>query len=176
MIIGSMRSAIALAVCAALVAGCAGNDEAAPEPRRATTAESGISFGRCDLIEPGWNVAYALCRNPANPRDRGRFEFRDRRIPIDYPTTAPAGHWSDGFLSRDGKTLLLQWTAECEVPFAFFVPARGGTPRPVLGGARPEDWQPTIAHGWTLDGDAIVEVVPGCGAPRARSKIRLISP
>ena len=56
------------------------------------TGARGVPTARCDLIEPGWNVAYALCQDPSNPRDRGRFEFRNRPIPIAYPYRGPAGH------------------------------------------------------------------------------------
>ncbi len=161
---------VALAGCSA---GSGDHQAAAP----ATTASpNGLLGARCDLIEPGSNLGYQLCQDPSSPTDRGRFEFRGRgRIPIDYPNSGPSGHWSDGFVSRDGKTLLLQWTAECEVPFAFFVPARGGKPRLVTGESKPEDADPTIAHGWTLDGHAIVEVMPGC-SERGKTELWLISP
>jgi hypothetical protein len=99
-------------------------------------------------------------------------------IPIAYPYEGPAGHWSGGFLSPDGRVLLAQWTAECEVPFAFFVPARGGRPRFVTGGRTIEAARPSIAHGWTLNGEAIVEILPGCGEgdPRAATELWLVSP
>lgn len=157
--------------------GCSG-DSGDREGAVPTTMASpnGLPGPRCDLIEPGWNVGYQLCQDPSSPTDRGRFEFRGRgRIPIDYPYAGPGGHWSGGFVSRDVKTLLLQWTAECEVPFAFFVPASGGKPRLVTGERRVEHAPATIAHGWTVDGDAIVEVMPGCGE-RGNSELWLISP
>jgi len=120
-------------------------------------------------MEPGRNDRFLLCRRSGS-QDRGRFVFRGRgRIPIEYPTAGPAGHWSGGFLSPNGRTLLLQWTAECEVPFAVFVAARGGTPRLVFGGERLEDAQPAIAHGWTLRGEAIVEAMPTCGDVHGRA-------
>jgi hypothetical protein len=126
----------------------------------------------CTPIEAGRNDRYLLCWRPSSPSDRGGFSFRGRgRIPIAYPYEGPAGQWSGGFLSPDGETLLAQWTAECEVPFAFFVPARGGTPRLVTGERSIEDAPPSIAHGWTVGGEAIIEVIPGCseGTPQAQT-------
>jgi hypothetical protein len=74
--------------------------------------------------------------------------------------------------------LLAQWTAECEVPFTFFVPARGGKPRFVTGEQTLAAARPSIAHGWTLAGEAIVEVMPGCSEARAgrATELWLISP
>jgi hypothetical protein len=128
----------------------------------------------CSPMEPGRNLRLLLCWRP-NASDRGSFWFRGRgRIPIRYPYQAPAGHWSGGFLY--GKTLLLQWTAECEVPYAFFVPFRGGTPRLVTGERKLTVRTPaSIAHGWTGDGEAIIEVLPGCSEP-GESEFLLISP
>jgi hypothetical protein len=82
-----------------------------------------------------------------------------------------------GFLS--GDTLLVQWTAECEVPFAFFVPARGGTPRLVTGERSLRNAPASIAHGWTTSGQAIIETIPTCneaGPGKSESEIWLISP
>jgi len=87
----------------------------------------------------------------------------------------PSRHWSGGFVSPDGRTLLAQWTAECEVPFAFFAPAKGGKPRLVAGEQKIDDASPSVAHGWTRDSDAIVEVLSGC-SERGASEIQLISP
>lgn len=108
-------------------------------------------------MQPGTNVRYLLCYSGTN--DHGSFWFRGRgRIPIATPTEAPGGHWSGGFLA--GDTLLAQWTAECEVPYAFFVPARGGTPRLVTGERSMENAPASIAHGWTISGEAIIEGDP----------------
>ena len=172
-----MRRAAVLLFALAVLAGCAGGtDEEAAAPRVVTTEESEFPPARCDLLEPGWNHGYAICQDPRNPRDRGHFEFKGKRIPIEYPYDAPAGQWSDGFLRRDGRgPLLLQWTAECEVPIAFFAAMTGGKLRHVFGGERPEDWKATIAHGWTSDGKAIVEVMPGCSESGERA-IWLVSP
>jgi hypothetical protein len=126
-------------------------------------------------MQPGTNVRYLLCYSGTS--DHGSFWLRGRgRIPIATPTEAPGGHWSGGFLA--GDTLLAQWTAECEGPYAFFVPARGGTPRLVTGERSMENAPASIAHGWTISGEAIIEVIPNCSeaAPHAESELWLISP
>jgi hypothetical protein len=127
-------------------------------------------------MQPGINIRYLVCRS--TPTDRGGFWFRGRgQIPVAYPYKASGGHWSGGFLS--GDTLLAQWTAECEVPFAYFVPARGGTPRLVTGERSLQDARASIAHGWTTSGEAIIEIIPDCNEAmpgRSESEIWLVSP
>jgi hypothetical protein len=99
---------------------------------------------------------YAICGS--------RFVRDGKKLAIGEPPGAIVGHWSKAYLSPDGRTFLAQWSAECEVPFAFLVPARGGVPRVVTGEA---DWAKapqSTADGWTGDGRAIVEVWRGdCG-------------
>lgn len=71
----------------------------------------------------------------------------------------PSGHWVGGEVSPDGSMLLLQWSAECEIPVAFFAPAAGGDPVGYDGGDTPE----SFGLGWTSGGQALV-VVTGEGA------------
>ncbi|HET9675301.1 MAG TPA: hypothetical protein VFP31_10885 [Gaiellaceae bacterium] len=60
------------------------------------------------------------------------------------------GRWHNAMLSPDGETLLAQWTAECEIPVAFFVPVEMRKPRPVA----PTRYE-TVAVGWNAtDGRA----------------------
>jgi Tol biopolymer transport system component len=67
------------------------------------------------------------------------------------------GHWLWAAASPDGKTILADWTSECDVPKTYLIDARGGTPRPATQGG-------SEAFGWTTDGHAIVanRVDPGC--------------
>ncbi len=154
-----------------VLSGCGGGDP----PVAAETTPRTRPLADCAPIEPGRNDRFLLCRG-RGPSARGSFSLRGRgRIPVAYPYEGPAGHWSGGFLSPDGRTLLAQWTAECEVPFAFFVPSRGGTPRFAMGERRVEDARPSIAHGWTRNGEAIIEVISGCGSAAA-TEIWLVSP
>ena len=57
-------------------------------------------------------------------------------FPSPAPGTGPIGHWESAQLSPDGRTVLAQWSAECEIPIAFLIPVAGGKPRPVAGTLR----------------------------------------
>ena len=117
---------------------------------------------RCNGIAADSAFHYAICG--------GRFMRDDKALAISKPVGAKIGHWSKAFLSPDGKTFLAQWSAECEVPFAFLVPAGGGTPRVVTGEAEWAKAPQSVADGWTEDGRAIVEVSRGdCGAAAHRA-------
>jgi hypothetical protein len=84
-----------------------------------------------------------------------------RRAPVKSPApnTSPIGHWAGVQLAPDGRTLLAQWSAECETPQAFLVSRRTGSARR-LGGAADD----SIALGWTNDGQALIYFPTGvCG-------------
>jgi hypothetical protein len=87
-------------------------------------------------------------------------------VDLPHPRGAKIGHWRWAALSPDGTTYLAQWSAECEVPFAFLVPAGGGEPEVVTGEA---DWTQapeSEALGWTTDGEPIARLPKGaCGTP-----------
>lgn len=75
------------------------------------------------------------------------------------PNIGPVGHWAGVRLSPDRRTLLVQWSAECETPQVFLVTRGTGSTRRV-GGAADE----SIALGWTRDGRALVHFPTGvCG-------------
>jgi len=116
---------------------------------------------QCNGIAADLAFHYAICGN--------RFVRDGKTLAIRTPPGAKVGHWTKAYLSPDGKTFLAQWSAECEVPFTFLVPARGGVPRVVTGNA---DWTKapqSTADGWTEDGRAIVEITRGdCGKPSSR--------
>jgi len=103
---------------------------------------------------------------------------RARLLPLTVlrPPRARVGHWATAYLSPDRKTLLAQWSAECEVPIAFFVSARGGVPRAVSGERDWFDAPTSIARGWTSDGRAIVEFPQGvCSGSADRPGLYLVS-
>ena len=86
------------------------------------------------------------------------------------------GHWRALFLSPDRKTLLAQWSGECEIPTAFFLPAGGGRLRTVTGEPY-ADAPESLARGWSRDGRAEVELWEGlCGKAADRPGVYLIDP
>ena len=116
-----------------------------------------------------------LCERPAAQGYTTAFYVRRGErlsaLHIGKPPGSKFGHWVTAFLSPDRKTLLAQWSAECEVPIAYFVPARGGVPR-----ALTEENDESLAHGWTSDGRAIVEFPHGpCGGGASRPGLYLVS-
>jgi hypothetical protein len=86
------------------------------------------------------------------------------------------GQWSELWLSPDGKTLLAQWSAECETSYAYFVPAKGGKPRSVTDGGGPNPM--SFVVGWEADGRARVDVVgeTGCSDGKWQPGQYLIDP
>jgi hypothetical protein len=77
---------------------------------------------------------------------------------------SPHGRWIGAFRSPDGKRLLLQWSDECETPFAFLASAVGGKARLVTGESSLQGAPESYALGWTRDGRALVELPHGeCG-------------
>jgi hypothetical protein len=127
---------------------------------------------------------HAVQTNPL-PKRHGRLEVSEsngpwRRLNIPHPLGAKpsrraAGHWDWAAVSPNGDWLLAQWTAECEVPIAFLVPARGGDAVPITR----DRYGPATskALGWTRDGRAIVEL-PGlaCGSTTPRAGTYVLRP
>ena len=146
-----MTRALAVVAGLLLVAGCG-----------STKTVTVTRVQRCNGIAADLSFHYAICD--------GRFMRDGTLLAISKPAGAKIGHWAKAYLSPDGKTFLAQWSAECEVPFAFLVPVRGGTPRVVTGEANWARAPMSVADGWTEDGRAIVEVWQGdCGLPSHRS-------
>jgi hypothetical protein len=178
------RAAFAAAI--VLLTGCGGEDR--PQPTASAHADrwckpAGTSDGR--TFRACYAPTFANESPPAPARRHGRLEVRDvdgawRRLPVPHPLGAKpgepaAGHWEWAAVSPDGAWLLAQWTAECEVPVAFFVPTRGGKARPAsrdrYGAA------PSTALGWTGDGRAIVELGNlECAGGPVRAGVYLVEP
>jgi hypothetical protein len=84
------------------------------------------------------------------------------------PPASTHGLWVGAFASPDGKRLLLQWSDECETPFALVAPAAGGRARLVAGGKIGSGAPESYALGWTRDGRALIELPQGaCGGGTA---------
>jgi hypothetical protein len=170
-------AALVLAV-ALVLGGCGGDEEGAAPAPPAPVVPSGPS---CEGIGEHEEIVYELCWRP-NSREHGTFvvaEGDERAVVPVQPPFRPAGqpligHWRQATLSPDGRWLLLEWSAECEVPFTFVVRSSGGPVRPAFGRARRWwDAQPSTAVGWLNDGTAIVETHSQCGGPQARRLVRV---
>jgi hypothetical protein len=131
--------------------------------------------GDCQTAGEAGAERLHLCFKP-NADDHGRFFLEsgssERQLAVSPPGPTPSagaaglvGHWAWAALSPNGKTILAQWSAECEVPIAFLVDIRVGNPRPITG---EKDWAKapvSVALGWTTDGRAIAFLPkgPACG-------------
>jgi hypothetical protein len=81
------------------------------------------------------------------------------------------GYWRSVSESPDGKTLLATWSAECEVPTAYFVVVEADSVQTVAGNVE------SIGLGWTRDGRARVKLLaPACGYGAHRPGVYLFDP
>jgi hypothetical protein len=159
---------VTLAVALAVAACSEGDQRTEEEQRTETNAIDAALAGLRDCQTAGQDErgVLLLCQQRGSGQ-HGAFVVNDssgrRILPIGAPgsteTAADAGlvgHWEWAVLSPDGSTFLAQWSAECEIPIAFFVSAEGGKPSVVTG---EDDWATSpssVALGWTKDGRAII--------------------
>jgi hypothetical protein len=119
-------------------------------------------YDGCDPVAP----RYVVCGRPA-PAQTSRVARREaggRLRPVVGPAMRTAhgvvGRWIGVHPSPDGRTLLLQWSGECEIPVAYVAASSGSGLRPVDRSATTT----SVALGWTADGRALVSVAQGdCG-------------
>jgi hypothetical protein len=122
------------------------------------------------MDSPLWRCELSL-EGAAGDRRARREDHRARSSQVAWPNSPPVGHWAGVRLSPDGRTLLAQWSAECETPQAFLVTRGTGSVRR-LGGAADD----SIALGWASDGRALVHFPTGvCGAPTAAVRVSMPS-
>lgn len=177
---------IAVASTVALLAACGGEERpylAAGPALDRWCKTAGTSHGRA--FRTCYEPTLADDPPPTSAKRHGRLEVRRgdgpwRRIGVPHPLGAKpgqpaAGHWEWAAVSPDGDWLLAHWTAECEVPIAFFVPSDGGKALPVTT----DRYGPatSLAIGWTADGRAIVEFPSqSCGSTTSRPGTYLVRP
>jgi hypothetical protein len=118
----------------------------------------------CVVIDRTDTQVYLACTQSVPSEDQPGGDISEIRTldgDVLVPSAAigyesPLGRWRWGEVSPDGSTLLLQWSAECESPVAFFAPTSGGDP---VGYEGADDWQNTpesFSLGWTWDAHALV--------------------
>lgn len=148
---------------------------AAPKERPAATQEqtvATIAEQDCKPTGQTGDETLFLCWR-GDSRHPGRFVFvaGDTQRPLDVPSPTRVGHWAWAKISPDGKTILAQWSAECEVPIAYLVSAAGGRPREAVPAYS------SRALGWTNDGRAIIDVLESsCGPASPKPGIYLVDP
>lgn len=171
---------VALAV---TLAGCGGADERAGTTRTETLGPA-VPADRCvRAAAPGFRLCGQPTGKPRRPastiqrRDGGTWVVAALAPPGTAVDGIPHGHWREAWLSPDRKLLLAQWSAECEIPIAFFVDLAGHAMRPVTG---EKDWTQapeSIALGWSSDGRARVRLTKGyCGGAKHPPGVYLVDP
>jgi hypothetical protein len=161
-----VRPAIAIAL-ASLVAGCSGTRD--------------NTQGQATLVCQPLVGSYAACsRAPWEGTPYTIFDL-SRRVPVKIagaPTggrlpgmPAPDGWWRVLLLSPDGRTLLGQWSGECESQSTYLISTHGGKPRMVFHSE-------SRARGWSKDGRARVFLAQHGYGPEAayRQGLYLVDP
>jgi hypothetical protein len=181
-----VRSSLVLALVAAVLVGCGAEEEQAATTTRPPVATQPPPPPRAECITAKAK-GFRLCGQPteeprATPSTIQRRDGEGWTLLASAPKSSNAagnlhGHWRQAWLSPDGKTLLAQWSAECEIPIAFFVDAETGAMRPVTGEGRWTDAPESIALGWGADGRAWVRLTKGyCGGSKHPPGVYLIDP
>jgi hypothetical protein len=84
--------------------------------------------------------------------------WADGKVRVVARPPGKVGHWVRAALAPRGDAFFAQWSAECEIPVAYFI--AGGKMRP-YGGRTVE----SVALGWLPGGDAVVHFSKaGCGS------------
>ena len=110
-------------------------------------------------------LPFVICGSPYSLRARPSTVYlRGRKV-----LGRRGGYWRSAELSPDRRSLLLQWSGECEIPTAYLARADGGG----LRAAAPE----SVALGWTRSGRAVVDLPRGgCAGSTRRPGIYLVDP
>jgi hypothetical protein len=108
---------------------------------------------------------FVICGYPWSRRARpSTIYLRGRKV-----LSRRAGYWRSVELSPDRKTLLLQWSGECESQTAYLARADGSGLRPVAA--------ESVALGWTRTGRAVLDLPRGaCAGNTRRPGIYLVDP
>jgi hypothetical protein len=179
------RNSLGVVVAVGALAGCGGEAERVATTAPATTTRTKAAEPvRCTIARaPGFRLcAHAFGTAPNVPATIQRRRGDGWRVLVAGPPRTvhdgvQVGHWAQAWLSPDGRTLLAQWSAECEVPIAFFVDAKTGEMHPVTGEKVWTEAPESIALGWGADGRAWVRMTKGyCGGAKHPPGVYSIDP
>jgi hypothetical protein len=170
-----------VAVATVAVAGCGDDTKTADRPVRAemakveTTCAEGVNcaadrfrpFRKCTHASGGFRACTAF----SGRGERSRIEGKrgSRWVVLFDEMTAPKGGdgwWRRVIASPDRRTLLGQWSGECEIQLTYVVTLTDRTIRPILEGL------PSTAVGWSADGRARVRLPSESWATKARRIVK----
>lgn len=113
----------------------------------------------CGAVHGGGGLRVAVC-GPGPETDEIRVVGADGSSRLLIGPAAEVGHWRYALPSRDGRSVLAQWSGKCEVPAVYLVNTRTGQRRPVVTAG-----VASTGIGWAPDGRAIIGLpVAACGA------------
>ena len=156
--------------------------EPARRPREVLLRKGSVSYAlgrsgvrRVPRLRGGWPrtatgchpgpAPFTICGYPWSLRTRPSTVYRGGRRMLSRRN----GYWKRLELSPDRRTLLLQWSGECESQTAYLARANGSGLRPVA--------TESVALGWTLSGRAVVDLPRGaCAGSARRPGIYLVEP
>jgi hypothetical protein len=176
-----VRSLLPLLLVAILTAGC-GNArvESKPsEPDQTRGCEVGPpGFRRCGVPTSAEDGGLPARSSIERLRDDGTWQEIAGHVGTHVPVPGGwVGHWESLALSPDRETILALWSAECEVPTAYFVAVAGGNVRPVTGERDLSKSPESSPIGWAKDGRARVRLLTSaCGIGAHRPGVYLIDP
>lgn len=125
----------------------------------------------CGTVHGAGGIRVAVCGSERGPAEI-RVVAGDGRSRLISGAVSPTGYWRYALPSPDGRRILAQWSADCEVPVAYLFSAAGGPGGPVAGSDRE-----TSAIGWAPNGSAIVGFWPGaCGGGSDQPGTYLVDP
>ena len=153
---------LVVAVVVVLVAGCGSSKKTAEDPigsemaKVRTTCVDGIacdhdsrSYTKCTHVSLGYRACTTFFASSEKPTalyrraDNGWAKVRGR-LP------GRVGWWRRVLAAPGGRTLLAQWSGECEVQSTYLVSVVDGTSTPLFGG------HSSAGLGWTVNGLARV--------------------
>ena len=156
--------------------------EPARRPREVLLRKGSVSYAigrsgvrRVARLRGGWPrtatgchpgpAPFTICGYPWSLRARPSTVYlRGRKL-----LSRRNGYWRSVELSPDRKTLLLQWSGECESQTAYLARADGRGLRPMAS--------ESVALGWTRSGRAVFDLPGGaCAGSARRPGIYLLDP
>jgi hypothetical protein len=168
-------------VLALVAAGCSSREKTADEQARAemanvqTTCEPGVNcatgrfrpFRKCTHPSGGFRACTAFSGRGERSRIEGK--RRGRWVVLFDENTAPKnghGWWRRMIASPGRRTLLGQFSGECEIQLTYIVTLADRTMRPILEGL------PSTAVGWGTDGRARVRLESEFWATKAKRIVK----
>lgn len=166
------RAAVVFVAVTLLAPGCAGSKASQPGSQSTTARLLGKVMDRkCTSVSGAFRACTVFHVNG----EESRIERREgsRWSALVTPERAPyPGHgwWERVLPDPRGRTLLAEWSGECEVPFTYLITAGAPTPRRVF---RPE---PAVPLGWTQGGLARVKLLEPVASTKTRPGVYLLTP